>query len=165
MAKGDLIAAYQADWQNVLAEIVSGKSLRATCRDRGIAVSQAYVWIAADKEREAAYRLAMDSRADTIGDQIEDIAQTLITLAEDPEKAKQLTASQVQAYRVAMDGLRWKASVIAPKRYGERQQLDITESTDPRTAQEQLAAIKRELAPILRIVREDEGAKGNALAA
>jgi hypothetical protein len=149
---------FAQDWEIILGEIVSGKSLRATCKTRNIEVAQAYRWIAADKDREAAYRLAMDSRADTIGDQIEDIAQTLIELADNPEKAKQLTASQVQAYRVAMDGLRWKAGVMAPKRYGDKQQLNIIEEVDPRTAQEQLRALIKEVGPALQLVKETKAA-------
>lgn len=152
------IELFTEDWETVLAEIVSGKSLRACCKQRHIDVSQAYKWIATDKQREAAYRLAMDSRADTIGDQIEDIAQELIRLAESPETAKQLTASQVQAYRVAMDGLRWKAGVIAPKRYGDRQQLNITEETDPRTAAEQLKSLIKEVGPALQLVKQEKAA-------
>lgn len=152
------IEQFAKEWEMVLGEIVSGKSLRATCKAREVDVSNAYRWIAADKQREAAYRLALDSRADTIGDQIEDIAQTLISLADNPEEAKKLTASQVQAYRVAMDGLRWKAGVIAPKRYGDRQQLNITEETDPRTAAEQLKALIKEVGPALQIVKAEKAA-------
>lgn len=111
------------EWLGILSDIANGKSLRYACRIRDIDVSHCYKWIERDKiedgedrvTRALQYARAMDSRADSLADEIDDLADQAVS---DPARAN--------AIRVAIDAKKWIACKLKPKKYGEK--LDLNQS-------------------------------------
>ena len=111
------------EWLDILGDIANGKSLRYACRVREIDVANCYKWIERDKiedgeeraTRVLQYARAMDSRADSLADEIDDLADQAVS---DPARAN--------AIRVAIDAKKWIACKLKPKKYGEK--LDLNQS-------------------------------------
>lgn len=111
----------EQEWLDILADIMNGKSLRYACRVRDIDAGNCYKWIESDKEnsgeRAQRYARAMDSRADSLADEIDDLADQAVS---EPAKAN--------AIRVAIDAKKWIACKLKPRKYGDR--LDLNQSGD-----------------------------------
>lgn len=136
------------EWPTTLLKIAGGESLKKCCEAIGIDVSNAHKWVM-DKshpERQVAYDLAYTLNGDTKADQIDDMAQMLIA------EGKQMNSAEVQAYRTAIDALKWSAAIRNRKKYGDKQSIEIEQAQDPRTAKEQLSALMKELKPTLSLV-------------
>lgn len=91
--------------------ITSGKTLTAIAKDIGVAPSSLVVWVEGDSERSARAREARTQSA-TLWDEK---ATQLIEQAKNPF---QLAKAKEMAHH-----LRWRASKIAPKQYGEKVQV------------------------------------------
>ena len=142
------IEQFAEAWPEILLEIAQGKSLTKCCEARDIAVSNAHRWIM-DKnhpERQVAYDLAYTVNGDTKADQIDDMAQMLIA------EGKKMNSAEVQAYRTAIDALKWSAAIRNRKKYGDKQSIEIEQQLDPRSAEEQLKALMNELRPSLTVI-------------
>lgn len=72
-----------------------------------------YTWLRLHEEFLDNYTRAKEDSADALADDIEEIAEGTLKGTYDP-----------QAARVAMDGKKWIASKLKPKKYGDK--LDIT---------------------------------------
>lgn len=103
------MAEYSDQWEDMLVDIAGGKSLRKVCIQREIPFANLYRWIEKAPERAEQYARSMETRADCLGDEIDDLANEAI---ENPEKSN--------AYRVAIDAKKWIASKLKPKRYGDK---------------------------------------------
>jgi hypothetical protein len=91
---------------DVLEQIANGKSLRAICEPEGMPAPSTIVsWLQEDKALAEQYAHARERQADFYADEIIEIADA----ASDPAKA-----------RLQVDARKWKASKLAPKRYGDR---------------------------------------------
>lgn len=66
-------------------------------------------WLGARDGFSAQYARAREEQADGFADEIIEIADT----TDDPQKAK-----------LQIDARKWKASKLAPKKYGDKQQLE-----------------------------------------
>lgn len=110
----------QQDWtpeamrqaQDVIcSQIALGKGLVAILSAEPMMPSQGtfYRWLEADHELRERYALAREQQADTLADQIDEIADT----ETDPQRA-----------RNRIDARKWKAGKLRPKVYGDRLQLD-----------------------------------------
>jgi hypothetical protein len=100
----------------ICERIALGESLRTICRADDMP-SEATVrsWAVENVSGFAAqYARARDHQADFYADEIIDIADT----DEDPQRA-----------RLRVDARKWKASKLAPKRYGDR--MDVTSGGEP----------------------------------
>lgn len=102
----------------ICAELAGGKSLKRICEKKSMPSRQTvYSWLRTHSEFLDNYTRAKDDSADAMADDIEDIANGVLTKKYDP-----------QAARVAIDGKKWVASKLKPKKYGDK--LDLTgEST------------------------------------
>lgn len=108
---------YNQDIANrICTELAEGRSLRSVLKDEGMpGMSSVFRWLS-DERREGfrkQYALAKEEAADALADDIQDIADKVLAKEYDPQSA-----------RVAMDGKKWIASKLKPKRYGEK--LDMT---------------------------------------
>lgn len=103
-------------WSQELADqicerISNGETLRAVCRDIKIAPSTVIEWTWKNKEFFEQYTRARQKQADAYADMILDEAFNSI----DP-----------QIGRLRVDALKWVASKLAPKRYGDKVEVEQT---------------------------------------
>lgn len=103
-------------WSQELADqicerISNGETLRAVCRDINIAPSTVIEWTWKNKEFFEQYTRARQKQADAYADMILDEAFNSI----DP-----------QIGRLRVDALKWVASKLAPKRYGDKVEVEQT---------------------------------------
>ncbi len=103
-------------WSQELADqicerISNGETLRAVCRGIKIAPSTVIEWTWKNKEFFEQYTRARQKQADAYADMILDEAFNSI----DP-----------QIGRLRVDALKWVASKLAPKRYGDKVEVEQT---------------------------------------
>jgi hypothetical protein len=89
--------------------IAEGKSLRQACVDQGLDPPSTHRFIEADDRLRQQYAHARAVRGDALGTKVAEIAQ----LALDGEVAPDVA-------RAAMDGFKWTAGRMAPKRWGDK---------------------------------------------
>ena len=101
--------------EHIIDDVLAGSTLKNALRDRGL-TAQAFARILqGDRTAAAAYARAAELRADLLADEIISIADS----DEDPAKVRnQLTARQ------------WLASKLNAKRYGDRIDLNVTQTVD-----------------------------------
>lgn len=98
-------AAIMAD---VCEQIANGKSLREICEPEGMPAPSTIVgWLVEDDALSEQYTRARERQADFYADEIIEIA----------DQAKNEDA---QIARLRVDARKWKASKLAPKRYGDK---------------------------------------------
>ena len=104
--------------QEVCERIASGQSLRHICESDHMAdVSTVKRWLRENEEFRAQYTQAREDQADHYADVIVEIADT------EPDAA---TA------RTRIDARKWVASKLLPKKYGDRQEIELSAQLDVR---------------------------------
>lgn len=103
-------------WSQELADqicerISNGETLRAVCRDIKIAPSTVIEWTWKNKEFFEQYTRARQKQADAYADMILDEA---------------FNSHDAQIGRLRVDALKWVASKLAPKRYGDKVEVEQT---------------------------------------
>ena len=105
---------------NICANIGMGNSLTKVCTMEGMpSVQTVYTWFKRYPEFLEDYTRAKLDSGDADADKIEEIAEKVITGEVGPQEA-----------RVAIDAYKWTAGKKRPKKYGDRQQIDVTDKTD-----------------------------------
>lgn len=95
-------------------ELSDGKSLRKVCEAEDMPSKVTVLkWLRDNQDFLTQYTRAKEESADSLADDIEAIAEGVLTRKYDPNSA-----------RVAMDGKKWVASKLKPKKYGDK--LDLT---------------------------------------
>jgi hypothetical protein len=89
----------------ILRRLAEGESLREICRAEGLAESTIRLRFKSDETLSAQYARAREAQADHYAEKIVDEAFE----AKDP-----------QIGRLRMDALKWAASKLAPKTYGDK---------------------------------------------
>lgn len=136
LAKACPMPGGEEGWPEFLGLIVGGISLRKWCKERDIAVSSMYEWMVTSGRRPE-FEMAMLSRADTIADEICDLADECLA-QEDFRTSNQ--------YRVAINAKQWVAGVLNPKRYGQLLALEQREAPlAPDKVKERVAALRKHL--------------------
>jgi len=103
------------DTAQALEQIAAGKSLRQVAEALDISSPSRITELAAsDPTFALQYARAQELRADIHADRIETVAAELLDGSR----------TDSQAARVAIDALKWTASKLRPKRYGDKLQLD-----------------------------------------
>jgi hypothetical protein len=93
----------------ILDRLADGESLRSICNDIGMPSRKTVLrWLAADEAFREAYARARDWQADALDDEMAEVIAAVRTGRMDP-----------QAGRVVLSGMQWRASKLAPKRYGD----------------------------------------------
>lgn len=101
----------------ICAQLAEGVSLKRICEKKAMPSRQTvYSWLRTHSDFLDNYARAKDDSADALADDIIDIAQGVLKKQYDP-----------QAARVAIDGMKWSASKLKPKKYGDK--LDLTGET------------------------------------
>jgi hypothetical protein len=122
----------------IISQIAEGKSLRKICMDESMPDKATfYRWLGNDdalpdtddngnvnknKKRLCdKYARAKDDSADALAEEIQDIADDVLSKVHEPQVA-----------RVAIDAKKWAASKLKPKKYGDK--VDVTTDGDKVTA-------------------------------
>lgn len=97
----------------ILARIAAGEGITRICKDQGFPpVVAVYEWMRDNEEFAKAYARARDEQADTLADQITEIA--------DDESIPS------DSRRVRVDARKWIAAKLKPKRYGDKLTQELT---------------------------------------
>lgn len=109
-------------WNNILAEMMTGRSLRSILRDPNMPNSDTiYQWILEDKKKSDQYARAADIRADEIFDEMMNISDEtdsdIITLDDGREVVNNNVISRD---RLRIDTRKWILSKMNPKKYGDK---------------------------------------------
>jgi hypothetical protein len=121
----------------ICQRIASGESLRGVCRSDDMPdASTVFRWLASNAEAYAGFReqyaRARDIQADALVDEILEISDDGSNdwmerhNSEGESAGWQLNGEHVQRSRLRVDSRKWFASKVAPKKYGERVQQEIT---------------------------------------
>lgn len=128
----------------VCERISAGELVKDVAADLGVPESHVRAWGASD-EFSAAYARARDEQAHAL-------AERVIT---ESRAALGLPSEGVQAKRLEVDALKWLASKIAPRHYGERQTHEVSGPGG--------AAIPVAVSVTRRIVRPGDGGEGDGV--
>lgn len=125
---------WAADPEGALKELCEWVETRGTdghlmafTRAKGFAYTSIRDWIAGDSARSLAYATARERRADVI-------AEELIAIADEPPgltPAGAVDPAAVAHQRLRVETRRWAASKLAPRRYGDKVELEAKISSDP----------------------------------
>ena len=113
----------------LLLELETGRSLRQVCGDDGMPhFATVMRWVAADAAFASRYTRARTTQADTLFERMEAVEESVSAGTIDSHAA-----------RVILDSMRWRASKLAPKVYGDRLDVSVTETKISITAALQAA--------------------------
>lgn len=110
---------YTKDMADKICEkIANGRSLRSICAENGVPpMKTIYRWLEANEEFRHQYARARDKQADYFAEEIIEIA----------DSAEAESAAVAKA-KLQIDARKWAASKIAPKKYGDKQEIDVKSS-------------------------------------
>ncbi len=95
----------------ICAWIAEGRSLRSYCRLEHRGLDTVYRWLRDRKDFRERYARAHDDRADSLADEIVDIA----------DEAASGSMEEIQAARLRVDARKWVASKLKPTKWGDYQ--------------------------------------------
>ena len=102
----------------VVDAIQTGRSLRQVCSDDGMPDFRTVQrWIVSDGQFAVKYTRARVAQADTLFDRMEAV-----------EEAVTAGTMDSHAARVVLDSMRWRASKLAPKVYGDRLDVQVSDT-------------------------------------
>lgn len=106
---------YSQEAADKICELIArGMSLRAICASADMpAGGTVHRWLAEHQDFQEQYTRAREEQADGFADEIIDIADSVAPETGEVAKAK-----------LQIDARKWKASKLAPKKYGEKLELD-----------------------------------------
>lgn len=111
--------------------LASGQPLVAICRDEKTPdVRTVYRWLAAHEEFRLMYARAREDQADTLADQIIEIADTpmlgIKTKTDDEGNVETTEGDMIEHRRLRVDARKWIAAKLKPRKYGERLNTEHT---------------------------------------
>lgn len=106
---------------SILAQMAGGLSLSEVCRQDGMPDrATVHRLIQDDEDFRNKYARAAEARADTIFDEMFDIADDGTNDWMERENGPQLNAEHVQRSRLRIETRKWALSKMNPKKYGEK---------------------------------------------
>ncbi len=100
-----------------------GKSLRTVCLSEEMPdASTVFRWIRTNDEFQKQYARAKEESADAMFEEITDLGDQAIRLSQEVKGPG--ANAVVQAVRLKADNLKWQASKMKPKKYGDK--VDVT---------------------------------------
>lgn len=123
---------YSDDLASVICErLIEGQSLRTIClADDMPSASTVCRWLAKHEAFREQYTLAREAQADTLTDEMLDIADDGTNdwmekkNSEGEVTGVEYNGEAVQRSRLRIDTRKWYASKLAPKKYGEKLDID-----------------------------------------
>lgn len=129
----------------LLLRAAEGESIFTICQDPAMpARSSIYKWIREDSQFRDEYAAALDQRADKYVEQIADLSAHMQQRA-----AMGASNEEVTALKAHINSLQWIAARLNPKKYGDKQQLDIDQKVtlDDKQLDQRLAALMAKAKP------------------
>ena len=122
----------EALWDELFNSVAHGQAFTSALRDCAGAPSYpaAKRYIAANPALAAAYKAAQEDRADSLIDQLLELADTPIP----DELEGAARGAWIQHLKVRLDTRRYLASKLWPKQYGERLEVAVTNQISIRAA-------------------------------
>jgi hypothetical protein len=121
----------EAAAKEICRRMVEGQSLRTICKSSGMPTFvTVFNWRRAHPEFLEQYARAREDQADALVEEMLDVARKAV-------KAK--SSEEVQGYKLLVDTLKWRASKMKPRNYGDKLQLEAEVSVRQMT-DEQLNA-------------------------
>jgi hypothetical protein len=119
---------YSQDTADAICErIAEGESLRSICRDESMpSLSSVFKWLSAQPEFADQYARGREAQADTLADEIVDIADDGKRDYVDADGVRTVDHDHIARARLRVDARKWIASKLKPKKYGERIQQEVT---------------------------------------
>ena len=110
---------YTKDMADKICEKISGGlSLRAICAEAGMpARGTIYRWLIENADFQDQYTRAREKQADYFAEEIIEIADSAVA-----------ESAAVSKSKLQIDARKWAASKIAPKKYGDKQEIDVKSS-------------------------------------
>lgn len=116
----------------ICGRLAEGESMRSISRDDAMpSMFTLFKWLRDNDEFSKQYARAKEESADSHADKIEDIANGVLEGRFDP-----------QAARVAMDGFKWTASKLKPKKYGDK--IDVSAHVTTESHEDWLKRLEQE---------------------
>ena len=116
--------------EKICEKIANGRSLRSICAEDGMpTTSTVCKWLIENKEFSEQYARARDKQADYFAEEIIEIA----------DSAEAESAAVAKA-KLQIDARKCAASKIAPKKYGDKQEIDVKSSDGSMTPSVRLNA-------------------------
>lgn len=113
--------------QEICRRLAMGESLRHICKTKGMpAVGTVMHWLFPDvdspelRDFQEHYARARQAQSELWADQI-------ISISDEPTKSHE----QIQRNRLRVDSRKWIAAKLLPKKYGDRQHIELEDKTDP----------------------------------
>ncbi|MCP4999098.1 MAG: terminase small subunit protein [Hyphomicrobiales bacterium] len=125
-----MVAFTQDIFDAICGRIANGESLRKVCSDQDMpSKSTVMKWLVDDDNCPLSdqYTRARESQADTIFDECLDIADEAmndVTVKEDGTEI--VNHENIQRARLRIDTRKWMAGKMRPKKYGDKQQMELS---------------------------------------
>lgn len=118
----------------ICERLADGESLRAICATKSMPNrATVFRWLASNAEFRDQYAHAREAQADTLADEILDLADASRIGVKTTKKAngdtETVKGDMVERSRLQIDARKWLASKLKPKVYSERMQQDVTLTT------------------------------------
>lgn len=118
----------QATADKICERLAKAESLRSICSDADMPCTTTVCkWLSDRPDFAAQYARAREAQADTIFDEILDIADDATNdfmERKNGDGSEAFNSEHVQRSKLRIDARKWMAGKLAPKKYGEK--LDIT---------------------------------------
>jgi len=126
--------------------IANGESLKSICQDEDIpARSTVFKWLAENKTFSDMYARAREEQADTIFDEIIEIADDgrndWMERRGEEDAGWVTNGENIQRAKLRIDARKWMAAKLRPKKYGERQEIEHSGSVELTTKEQRDAAV------------------------
>ena len=106
--------------EQICERIAEGEPLTKICKDRHVPAYRTVLgWRVANEEFQQMYARARQDAADTLADEIRELAGRVERGELEPH-----------AGRIVIDTLKWVASKLKPREYGDRQRMDLAGSLE-----------------------------------
>lgn len=121
-----------ANFAEIFTRLSLGESLRTICKSEHLPSIQTFCeWVAEDPALAEQYARARERQADYLAEEIIEIADDnsgdRVTLVNDEgEEYERIDHEHIQRSRLRVDARKWYASKLAPKRYGDKIQQEIS---------------------------------------
>jgi len=124
------VSAYTKKMADRICErLANGESLRSICEDKGIPTkTTVFRWLKANEEFRDQYALAREAQADTLFDDILDIADDgrndWMERRGEEDAGWQANGENIRRSQVRIEARKWMAGKLRPKKYGEKIELE-----------------------------------------
>jgi hypothetical protein len=119
----------QAIADRICDRLAQGESLRKIAGTKQMpTMTTVFRWLQKDEKFREQYARARELQADTLADEILDIANTPQIGTKTVSKSTGLEVTEgdmIEHRRLQVDARKWYTGKLAPKKYGDRQQIDM----------------------------------------